>query len=192
MLKLAKVRRQAFSLTESAILLGIVGLVLSGVWVASSGVTRNFQDYETDNQLSLIVQNIRKLFGNTQGFSSAPGTDITAELIGKNIFPSSALNANGDLTTHSRWRDNANHGILLFVGPENSSQFAIRYQFPDTASGRTDCFQFIHKHVGGNTTSVETAPGVFTPTSAFAISTFSCPLNLAQTQRMGGLAYNLQ
>lgn len=60
-----KSRRQAskkgFTLTEAAIVLGIVGLILGAIWVAAGSVYRNMRVATTTDQLLQIVQAIRSL-----------------------------------------------------------------------------------------------------------------------------------
>ncbi|NCC02723.1 MAG: hypothetical protein EOM37_01550 [Proteobacteria bacterium] len=80
-------RRQAFTLIEAAIVLGIIGLVLSGIWAATSVVRREASTQNSIQHIAVIAQNIRKLYSGRSAFTSAPGTDITQMLVNAGSFP---------------------------------------------------------------------------------------------------------
>lgn len=52
---------RGFTLTEAAIVLGIVGLILGAIWVAAAAVYSNLRVSTTSNQLLQMVQSIRSL-----------------------------------------------------------------------------------------------------------------------------------
>lgn len=52
---------RGFTLTEAAIVLGIVGLILGAIWVAAASVYDNLRVSTTSNQLLQIVQSIRSM-----------------------------------------------------------------------------------------------------------------------------------
>lgn len=52
---------RGFTLTEAAIVLGIVGLILGAIWVAAASVYNNMRVSTTSNQLLQIVQSIRSI-----------------------------------------------------------------------------------------------------------------------------------
>lgn len=61
--------KRGFTLTEAAIVLGIVGLILGAIWVAAAAVYNNLRVSTTSNQLLQIVQSVRSMHAtqNTVG-----------------------------------------------------------------------------------------------------------------------------
>lgn len=70
---------RGFTLTEAAIVLGIVGLILGAIWVAAAAVYNNLRVTTTSNQLLQIVQSIRSMHATQQTVDDA----ITAVLVAK-------------------------------------------------------------------------------------------------------------
>ncbi|HAX92194.1 MAG TPA: hypothetical protein DCY07_08340 [Rhodospirillaceae bacterium] len=68
---------RGFTLTEAAIVLGIVGLILGAIWVAAAAVYNNMRVSTTTNQLLQMVQSIRSMHATQQTVDAA----ITAELV---------------------------------------------------------------------------------------------------------------
>lgn len=69
---------RGFTLTEAAIVLGIVGLILSAIWVAAGSVYANYRVGKTAEQLLSIVQSVRSLHSGVSQFPAAG--DITLDL----------------------------------------------------------------------------------------------------------------
>lgn len=57
---------RGFTLTEAAIVLGIVGLILGAIWVAAAAVYNNLRVTTTSNQLLQIVQSVRSMHATQQ------------------------------------------------------------------------------------------------------------------------------
>lgn len=55
--------RKGFSLVEAAIVLGVVGLVIGGIWVAAATVIENHKVNKTVEGITTNVSNIRKFLG---------------------------------------------------------------------------------------------------------------------------------
>jgi len=72
-------RRRGFTLTEAAIVLGIVGLILGAIWVAAASVYDNLRVTTTSNQLLQIVQSIRSMHATQNTIDPA----IDAVLVAK-------------------------------------------------------------------------------------------------------------
>lgn len=70
-------RARGFTLTEAAIVLGIVGLILGAIWVAAASVYANMRVNTANRQLMTIVQNIRSLYA-TQTVTT--GLDTTSAI----------------------------------------------------------------------------------------------------------------
>lgn len=66
---------RGFTLTEAAIVLGIVGLILGAIWVAAAAVYNNLRVSTTSNQLLQIVQAVRSINATS---TTVPGLNGTA------------------------------------------------------------------------------------------------------------------
>lgn len=65
---------RAFTLTEIAIMLSVVGLVLAGLWAAGSTVWKNYQADKALQQVTTVVQNIREYYSASGIIRNAAGT----------------------------------------------------------------------------------------------------------------------
>ncbi len=85
-IKAFKKSKRGFNLIEAAIVLGVVGLVIGGIWVAAAAVQSNMRESDTSKGLLQIVQNTRNLYyGQTP--TTTASTDITTSLIAANAIP---------------------------------------------------------------------------------------------------------
>ena len=80
--KQARMKR-GFTLTEAAIVLGIVGLILGAIWVAASSVYSNMRVTTASKQLMTVVQNVRSLYSS----STTMGVLAATDLVKAGIFP---------------------------------------------------------------------------------------------------------
>lgn len=85
-------RNKAFSLVEAAIVLGVVGLVIGGIWVAASSTMDKFKRDNLISGLLQLVVNARNIIPA----SMADSTWKTIDMITTGIAPSSLL---GNCTT---------------------------------------------------------------------------------------------
>ncbi len=86
--------KRGFTLTEIAIVLGIIGLILGAIWVASAAVYNNMRIQTANTQLLQITQAVRAMYATSQTVDS--GADMTSgggnlTYIRAGIFPTSAL-----------------------------------------------------------------------------------------------------
>lgn len=56
--------RRAFSLIESAIVLGIIGLIIGSIWVGASIINNKRRMNDTIDGIGLVVSNSKRLFSN--------------------------------------------------------------------------------------------------------------------------------
>lgn len=83
-LNLGRRRGEAgFNLVEAAIVLGIVGLIIGGIWAAAAAVYENWRAGKGNQQLLQIVQNVRSLYANQGTF----GTPSVLQLNQAGVFP---------------------------------------------------------------------------------------------------------
>lgn len=69
---------RGFTLTEAAIVLGIVGLILGAIWVAAAAVYNNLRVTSGSNQLLQITQAIRSIHATSQTVDSAMNVEALA------------------------------------------------------------------------------------------------------------------
>lgn len=84
-----KPRARGFNLVEAAIVLGVVGLVIGGIWVASAAVQSNLRKSEASKGLVQIVRNVRNLY---YGQSPTATANITTQMISASALPSNFIN----------------------------------------------------------------------------------------------------
>lgn len=77
--------KKGFSLIEAAIVLGIVGLVIGGIWVAAAAVTQNMREADASKALIQVIQNVRNLY---YGQTPTATGDITTDMISAKAIPS--------------------------------------------------------------------------------------------------------
>ena len=97
--------RRAFTLTELAIVLGIMSIALGGIWVAGAKVWEDYQAYRTQSYVLQTVQNIREYYASKSLDLMPRGT--TAPYL---ITP--ALDAALVLPVDMRVNKNAANGVL--------------------------------------------------------------------------------
>ncbi len=89
---------QGFTLTEIAIVLGIIGLILGAIWVAASGVYSSQRTADSNKDLLTVTQAIRALYATQTQVDTANGTDETTALIRSGVFPTDMLNTGNAAT----------------------------------------------------------------------------------------------
>src|ERR1700722_3675736 len=84
-------RKRGFTLTEIAIVLGIIGLILGAIWGAASAVYSNKKTADAEQGIIATVQAVRSLFAASNNTAAASvGANITAP----GMFPPSWVNYN--------------------------------------------------------------------------------------------------
>ncbi|HEU0117109.1 MAG TPA: type 4 pilus major pilin [Alphaproteobacteria bacterium] len=79
---------RGFTLTEIAIVLGIIGLILGAIWIAASAVYNNLRVSKATTELLQMAQSVRALYATTATTGDAAGTDETQNYCKAAIFPS--------------------------------------------------------------------------------------------------------
>jgi prepilin-type N-terminal cleavage/methylation domain-containing protein len=103
---LRRQRRRGFTLTEIAIVLGIVGLILGAIWVAAAAVYNNLRISHMNTAVLQIVQGTRTLYATQNQIT--PG-DLSSSLIDAKVIPSDLVAATAG-TLVDPW------GGTMFVG----------------------------------------------------------------------------
>jgi len=73
--------------------LGVVGLVIGGIWIAAAGVSENMKVTETQNGIISSVTNIRRIISIRDSLSIASGSEIAPSLVSAEAFPSNWIKA---------------------------------------------------------------------------------------------------
>lgn len=102
-------RKRGFGLTELAVVLGVVGILLGGIWAAISTVQERNNIYATLKMVTLTVDNIRTLYPGNRQFTGALGTPLDTALAGAGVFPPDVpiWQGNADMRANlwgGRWR----------------------------------------------------------------------------------------
>jgi prepilin-type N-terminal cleavage/methylation domain-containing protein len=92
-----------FNLIEVSIVLGIVGIIVGGVFAAYSSVSENNRLRKGADQVTMIVQQVRNAYANRNALESASGVDFTNALIGAELIPMASVVNN---TIKNAWGGN--------------------------------------------------------------------------------------
>lgn len=93
---------RGFSLIEGAIVLGVAGLVVAGVWAAMSAANERSRITKATTQVVLIADQFRTLFPD--GIITVAGTtDVTSAGIDANAFPNEMLVPGVTTYVNSPW-----------------------------------------------------------------------------------------
>ncbi len=114
MLMQGKRVRQArgFTLTEAAVVLGIIGMILGAVWVAAGSVYDGLRNKRANEEMLSIVQGVRSLFASSGTTNTT--NNMNADLIKARIIPA-------DMVTSTTTISNPWGGAVDVVGQQISA-----------------------------------------------------------------------
>ena len=142
---LPRQHRKAFSLIEAAIVLGVVGLVIGGIWTAAAVVNDNIRQRQTADGWGYYVSYIGQTYQKSLTAKLTMGADI--DLI---MGPTVPLPAGWSLTSN---RPTDPYGNKLYMSIQPGGQvFTIGYMWQTV--GDSACrvaFDFIISRVIDNT-----------------------------------------
>jgi hypothetical protein len=110
-------KHRGFNLIEAAIVLGVVGLVIGGIWVAASAMLENYKISKSIEDLKFIAINTQKIISvataNTLGTQ-----DITTFAISSGIVPNDLVHGTSVKNRFGGALSLANHssGPRFFIG----------------------------------------------------------------------------
>src|ERR1700733_2189126 len=85
-------KRRGFTLTEIAIVLGIVGLILGAIWVAAAAVYNNLRTSHANTEILQVAQAIRTLYANSASDAALTvGNLISANAVPNDMVSGAAL-----------------------------------------------------------------------------------------------------
>lgn len=162
--------RSGFSLIEAAIVLGVVGLIIGGIWVAAAAVS----DANKINKTTLMIHqglgDLDRLFGN-QPLPTA-GTDLTPLMISAGIIPADMVKNNlaysewGGLVAFEKLANANTVQVWLYSVPVKlCSKILLSITSPITQAAGGSKFQINIIYVGAG------LPHVITPGAALAPET---------------------
>lgn len=99
-------RFRGFSLIEAAIILGVIGVVIGGIWAGANAITISNQKSDVLKTTLSIVQGVRNLY---VGQTVASNTNITSNMVQAGIVPAGWVNGSG--TISSPW----NQGVTIYA-----------------------------------------------------------------------------
>ena len=126
---------KGFTLTELAIVFGVMGLILGAVWVAGNNARDNRKVSLAVNEIITIVHNIREMYAERSSFSGLPvDSEVSGLLMNAGVFPAEMINTSTGSPVINPWGG----GTLLWVnhGGINNSFWVSMYNL--TRRGCTD------------------------------------------------------
>ena len=153
-----RTRKRGFTLTEIAIVLGIIGTILGTIWVAASNVSTNQKVSKATSELLTISQNIQNIYAMRHTMTT--GGDNTITLMNMGVFPADMIVGGQPVSPwgtpveiYGAWPDNT-HFIIEFDGQDRGrTSIASKYCAPLLMENYSQTSQT----AGGN--DVERRPG---------------------------------
>ena len=135
--------QSGFSLTELAIVLGVVGIIIGSIWAVAGAVRKDVQREQFVELLSSTVKNLRGANIGAGSFDNTLVTSIMPKLTTMKVFPGDSIrNASGTLVVDSSFGQ--------FVNPlANASPYNSFYICGWKATGSSNC-----EFTGGGTAGV--------------------------------------
>lgn len=107
-------RYGGFSLIEAAIVLGVVGLIIGGIWVAASAVNEKLRATEVGKALVLVAQAAGNIFSYADVVTITAGIEVnvTSVFLKAGIIPA-------DWIKGSSVVDPWGHSVIFDIEPQN-------------------------------------------------------------------------
>ena len=161
-----KPKKKAFSLVEAAIVLGVVGLIIGGIWVAAAQVTLYLQTSRAVSGIMSIKDNMQRLISRRDACT-----------LGDNYFPS-ASDLVGMGIVPNDWAQGSNiihpYGGALTV--KNMCTSGARFDLIISGLKKAQCFRLLRAIPQGLSTSWDTGISngelVYINAPSFATTTF--------------------
>jgi len=177
---------RGFTLTEIAIVLGVIGLIVGGVWFVAGMVRENARISQAVNQMNLVGQNMTSMLQGGYNPGLGAGTDITASMISSQAIPSWATSPSAPTTQAVHpWNEGttATTGYHLFW--MNSNPRTYRMSFYQVT--RTGCVGLITQATGCTPGQPGCPIDVFVAQSAGTAISLTPPASALTTNQIQGL-----
>jgi type II secretory pathway pseudopilin PulG len=115
--------RRGFNLIETAIVLGMVGIVIGGIWVGAATVSENIKVKKTIEGILAIARNIQSLISARDSIAIGNSINITSTLIQAEAYPKDWINGStvkspfGGNVTSANLSSPPRFGINLYSRP---------------------------------------------------------------------------
>lgn len=114
---------RGFTLTEIAIVLGIIGIILGAIWAAAAMVYENNRTKEAHEQTLTIINNWRSIYGSRKVDIAGAGTDMTQLTTNNKFEPQEMLPVAG---TAGACAEAGSAATCFLNGPWNTSQVNVQ------------------------------------------------------------------
>lgn len=186
---------RGFTLTELAIVLAIVGIVLGAIWVAAAQVFAANKANQATQDITTIVANIRSTFLSANSFSSSG--DQTTAMVTAGILPSDLLTGVPASPVKNAW----NGAVKVTFNPSSNAR-VFRVSFLNTPADA--CFRIASQLAnigtsdapinlitnGGTVTAIPNLPPANVGLSSQTISTL-CNANTGSASASTEFDYNI-
>ena len=110
-----------FTLTETAIVLGIIGLILGAIWVGTEKIYINFRVNSGIRLVRQVDASLHSMYGINQ--IPSPYGDITDALIGSKAFPADLINGTVVENPWGATFTSSTYGVKVYT--DSASQYTI-------------------------------------------------------------------
>jgi hypothetical protein len=87
-------KHRGFNLIEAAIVLGVVGIVIGGIWVAAATVMEEWKVNRTVADIQLIVKNMQSLISIADAEAIGNSVSLNTTAMSAGVFPANWVPAN--------------------------------------------------------------------------------------------------
>jgi Tfp pilus assembly protein PilE len=129
-----------FNLIEAAIVLGIVGLIVGGIWAAAAAAYENMRQQSASRNLLAFAQNIRNFYAN----SNATTVEVnTTNLIRMGLVPQDMVQGTGSMV--SPWNTPV---TMTNLAVNNTPGFGIQFGDATSTLKQGQCLSLIARNGG--------------------------------------------
>lgn len=140
--------KRGFTLTEIAIVLGIVGLILGAIWVAASAVYNNLRVSRATTELLDIAQNVRAMYATSSTVDSGSNMTVSGAqsaggltYVQAGTFPSDMISSG--TTIQNPWGG----GVAIEAETANVANDAFAVEFDKVPQNA--CIALVTSNTGG-------------------------------------------
>jgi len=183
MKKIMPRKQRGFTLTEAAIVLGIVGLILGAIWVAAAAVYNNMRVGTTTTQILQTISSIRSLYDQSNDLTGMTQVNLAAA----NAVPRDMLANTASGVLRDVWGTTYNDGVTgLIQAVTSNTEIQVKF----TAVPQDACIALASRITGsgrdtglksvtmGTTTKYAATAGDFPITPGVAAAACASPTGI--------------